>query len=913
MKKIILIILLIFFQSSIFSQIVVTDGNMSTNTILQIANNIIGKGIKISNITYNGANLNQAGVFFDVKQESGYKSGSIFTNGRASIANAPNDSRGADANLNYSIEDADLRSIFNFSSLSEHIYDQFVLEFDFVAASDSLHINYVFGSEEYNEFIGYRNDGMGIFLSGPGIVGTKNIAILPDNNIIAVNNIHAGKANPVSLFDFYWENPKTDLCNNCQYFIFNPAYSNTMQYDGYTIPLKAKAKLIPCQTYHLKIAIADALDNVKDSGIMIEKGGISSNFLESSFQKNKDTIKICENEIRPVLTSKPIFAAYQWFHNQTFTGNTTHIITTTSAGFYQLNVTTSGNCTFSDSVYLKIGNPFVLNTNCKDTLICNFNVITIASKVNIIDTYSYKWSNYTSTNNYLTIQPLQTNTYTVSATNLGGCTVHSQVTISVNPVFYTQNITNSQNVICKKNKISIQSNFSATDVLNSVISIPSGVVYYWKINNNTRELGETNLVIKPTFIGINTIVSQIVSPEGCRFEDKTTFEVINKILQLKLKNDSICIGQKSQIFASFAGVNTYQWQYHSSFENTSTTSPVIAPTTTTTYKINVIYALPSGCTGTDSITIKVNPLPKYQKTSDTSVCVKEKINIKVESLNNTIQWKDSTYLTNNFDRIIRKKTNYYFKVITNSNCSINDSIRITANPIPIIKLNNDTSICLGANYQLKTLTFNGILTWKPDTDIENINTLSPVVWPTSTKKYFAHTFNTWGCRAKDSLSVVVWELPKLPLINTAQDFICDISQNYTTINAANFKKYLWNTLDTNKNIVIKKEGIYSLTVTDFNGCQNKDLIEIKRNCDGIYIISNIITPNNDGFNDSFVIQGIDENSTLEITNRWGMEVYHSNNYKNDWQANGLPDGMYYYKYYPKKSTSEFKGWIEVLR
>ena len=37
-----------------------------------------------------------------------------------------------------------------------------------------------------------------------------------------------------------------------------------------------------------------------------------------------------------------------------------------------------------------------------------------------------------------------------------------------------------------------------------------------------------------------------------------------------------------------------------------------------------------------------------------------------------------------------------------------------------------------------------------------------------------------------------------------------------------------------------------------------------------------------------------QNSEIYIYNRWGAEIYHSVNYKNDWDANGYPDGVYYY-------------------
>lgn len=913
MNKNYCLILFFLIYNLTFSQLLVTDGHVINNTLHQIAQKIVGKGIKISNITYNGANLNQAGTFVDATKSLGFKNGSIFTTGRASIANPPNDIRIAEANLSYSVQDPNLKSIFNFLSVSDNIYDQFVLEFDFVAASDSLRINYIFGSEEYNEFIGYRNDAAAIFISGPGIVGIKNIAILPNNDIIAVNTIHQGIATPVSLFDYYWENPKTDMCNNCQYFVFNPANATNTQYDGFTLPLKAKAKLIPCQTYHLKIAIADALDNVKDSGLIIEGAGISSTFLQSNFQNIKDTISICQTDIRPILTANTGYLAYQWFYNQSFTGNATNTITTSLAGFYRINITTSGNCTFADSVYLKTGNDFELTTTCKDTLICNFNVITIASKVNIFDTYTYKWSNNNSNKFYTSTQALTTKTYTVTATNFGGCTKSAQVTVSVNPVFYSQNPTASASILCEKNAISIASNFAATDVFNSTVSVPSGVVNYWIQNSNSTAIGTNTVVLKPTFLGINTITSKIITPEGCVFENSISFNVIKKILRIKLAKDTICNTQKTQLFSTVVGANSLQWRADASLSNTTISSPFAQPTVNTQYFVTAKYALPIGCTATDSILLIVNPLPSYIKTADTSICMNKNVLIKVSTTNAKVLWKDSVNLTSSFIRNISKDTKYYFTITTNNKCSSKDSILIFAKPNPILQLGNDTSLCSNQKYRLKVITMSGILNWKSDIDIPNITLLSQIVKPTISKNYYAFTTNLYGCTATDSIKVTVFDLPKLPILSTTQDFICEISQNYTQILAKNFVSYNWNTKDTSQNIKVISEGIYTVTVTDFNGCKNSDFVQILSNCTGIYKIPNIITPNGDNSNDVFFIQGLDLGSTLKIVNRWGMEVYFSTNYANDWQANQLPDGIYFYEYLPLKSNIKYKGWLEVIR
>eukprot|EP01034_Spumella_vulgaris_P004424 gene4424-5635_t len=152
-------------------------------------------------------------------------------------------------------------------------YDAVVLEFDFVPISDKVEFKYVFASEEYLEYVNRGfNDVFGFFLSGSGITGTVNLAVLPETDeIVSVNSINDRK--------------------NAQYFIDNGStldphdkvgayrskiYDNQLQWDGFTTVLTASHKVQPYQKYHIKLAIADVIDQALDSGVFIEGGSFSS-------------------------------------------------------------------------------------------------------------------------------------------------------------------------------------------------------------------------------------------------------------------------------------------------------------------------------------------------------------------------------------------------------------------------------------------------------------------------------------------------------------------------------------------------------------------------------------------------------------------------------------------------------------
>ena len=80
------------------------------------------------------------------------------------------------------------------------------------------------------------------------------------------------------------------------------------------------------------------------------------------------------------------------------------------------------------------------------------------------------------------------------------------------------------------------------------------------------------------------------------------------------------------------------------------------------------------------------------------------------------------------------------------------------------------------------------------------------------------------------------------------------------------------------------------------------------------IIPNIFTPNNDGENDRFVIEGIEgyPGSSIRIFNRWGGEIFSDKNYDSTWDGEGAADGTYYYIFDRNDGTS-FRGTVQLMR
>ena len=113
--------------------------------------------------------------------------------------------------------------------------------------------------------------------------------------------------------------------------------------------------------------------------------------------------------------------------------------------------------------------------------------------------------------------------------------------------------------------------------------------------------------------------------------------------------------------------------------------------------------------------------------------------------------------------------------------------------------------------------------------------------------------------------------------------------------------------------------LYTVAVVDENGCTGSDNTLITVEQDYKLNPSNIITPDGNNENDTWYVQNIQTfiKSTVMVFDRWGKQVFKTENYQNDWGAvNGsdiLPEGEYYYVITFGESDKVYKGTITVIR
>lgn len=232
----------------------ITAVNTNAN---QLRDALLGSGITVvGDATFLGGE-SSAGFWSD-----GAISGIILSTGDVNYAEPPN-TAAKDGSTGYASQqgDADLDQANGFSAGTTK--DTTYLKFDFQSEGGSLYFNFVFASEEYNEFVkGGFNDVFAFFLDG------VNVALIPGTTTpVGVDNVNGG-------------NPFGTGATNSQYYHNNDPseggkFLDVVGYDGFTDVFTVQSTGLAAGTHTIKLVISDVGDRSLDSAVFIQGGTFS--------------------------------------------------------------------------------------------------------------------------------------------------------------------------------------------------------------------------------------------------------------------------------------------------------------------------------------------------------------------------------------------------------------------------------------------------------------------------------------------------------------------------------------------------------------------------------------------------------------------------------------------------------------
>lgn len=717
----------------------------------------------------------------------GLNKGMLLTSGSASQASNPGSYFASASNGYPGDDDLDYLSIITGNgSLSQ---DACIVEMEVFAATDEITFEYVFGSEEYPEFVSSSfNDIFAFLVSGPGIVGDpnignqQNVAVLPNGTVIEINSV-----NDDANWQYYRDNSEGQ----------SVAYDGlTSDYLGVKKSLTARIETIPCNTYKLKFAIADRGDSSYDSGVFISeiRGGAPQ--LDITFNSGIDyLVEECTAlaDVLNISLNAPIEAqaTYDIVIGGTAELGVDYLLDIPSSVTFQ-----TGNELFSYPIEIvTYGIPegvetiiiqLVRDFGCGATVVAELEVelhdqleVQILSvipdtvlvcgggcaQLKAVGAASFSWEPTALVSNpnipNPTVCPTQSQWVWVTGT-LGVCTDRDSVWLEV--------ISPEVNILPEGDALNYCSNETVTltaanNVNNSKLTWET---FYFNIPNPSNPVLSFT---KPDFY--NTVyISVSVELGGCVATDEVSVSFDNFDFPEVAGDTTICQNYSVDLGSDIANSSTtFEWtpNLYLSPDNQQS-GPIATPQQTTTYKL-----VATSATGVckDSAEVKITVIPadvKIQNPDTTFICVGD--SVALNAVNSTggigVNWIPKVYMTEvSPEQVIvyPPVSTWYYATLETANCSIIDSVLVYVDSLPnleIMAVPEKDSYCQGEQVTLYSATyepshFPGIdLSW--ETPLPGAQTpdsfLNLVILAVSTHTFVRAT-TVHACTSYDSIQINV--------------------------------------------------------------------------------------------------------------------------------------------------------------
>ncbi len=383
-----------------------------------------------------------------------------------------------------------------------------------------------------------------------------------------------------------------------------------------------------------------------------------------------------------------------------------------------------------------------------------------------------------------------------------------------------------------------------------------------------------------------------------------------------------CAGTSVTLTANGSSNYQYQW-YQDGTAIDNATSASFNPVQTGKYKVEV-SSCPDHWVSSKEVQVNFMNIAEPGISDDKTVyCQGDMATLSVNVQTDpsyTINWYQNGNLIGtetNKTSIATSDAGDYTVSVTNNSANTDGSFcsaasmakTIAFNPLPTINLHATAlnGFCLGQTITLTAQHSDGAVQWSDGETGDQIQV-------TKSGNYTATVTSPSGCSSFASLPVTIYPDPDFTLSDAS---ICPYDNKSITLQAPpGYAVYSWdNGASDQPAYQVSRPGTVSLTVTDINGCQAVRTLNVIEKCPEVHI-PNTFTPNGDGVNDTWDIQGLDASSMIKVFTRWGTEIYQSTSYNTPWDGeyNGkkLPAGVYYYIVTARNNTEKFSGALTII-
>lgn len=448
------------------------------------------------------------------------------------------------------------------------------------------------------------------------------------------------------------------------------------------------------------------------------------------------------------------FASYAWSTN-----GTNQTISVNAAGTYTVTVTNASGC--SASANITVTQSSSLNVSIPAASVCNGNTTSINAGLGF---NSYTWSNGGNTQS-ITVAG---GTYTVTVSDLSGCTGIGNVTVATNALPIV-NI-GQDTVVCAGNSATL----SPTATFSS---------YAWSTGSSAQSIVATTA---------GTYTLTVTDSNGCTAADAASVAVVSSP-SVSLANASVCAGNTTIIDAG-AGFGSYGWSNGSSTQSID----VSAGTYTVTVSNN------SGCTASAQAVVSTNALPTPSISGSSTFCIGSNTTLNAGAGFSSYIWSNGQTTQN----ITVNAAGTYLVTVTNANgCAGTTSISVTESNSLNVSL-QPANVCAGNTATIDAGAGFASYVWNNGATTETIEVGAGV--------YTVTVSTASGCSGSGVVTVGTNPSPT-PTISGNNSFCAGGS---TTLDAGNgYSSYAWSNGATTQTIAIANAGDYTVTVTNDTNCQ----------------------------------------------------------------------------------------------
>ena len=431
----------------------------------------------------------------------------------------------------------------------------------------------------------------------------------------------------------------------------------------------------------------------------------------------------------------------------------------------------------------------------------------------------------------------------------------------------------------------------------------------------------------PTVTPLETTTYTVEESNACGTQSASVTVTVG-VLELEASPvaATICLGDVVDLEVTGGGFGSeVVWTPTGGLGAPTSAATTASPDETTLYTALVTDA--NGCEGEASINVTVVPsVPGGEVDPDVVLCEGQGTWLTA-SEGDTYLWSPAELVSNPLAQevYVQPSEATTFTVQIANICGVGvDSVTVSF-VAPEVSAAGGGWMCRGESMILEA-SEGTVYSWQPAALCNNPSGQTTTVFPVESTTFTVFVTDAFGCTASSTLEVGVWQPP---YVDAGPDRELDWLDEARLFGTADSDSAWWTPAELlscsvcESPVLLSSEpGWYVLSAISEEGCVGRDSAYV----DLFYpiYVPNAFTPNNDGVNDAFFVEGVEPRGYLmEIYNRWGELVFRSEDASEVWQGNWqrgegdhyVPDGVYLWRvrYELRDGPRWAEGHVTVIR